>query len=274
MPPIKLKSLLSESLLDEMPVSSFNPIGFDKNPKTGETRSHSFRDKKDRDLITNPTNIQKTKDFFKNVDVEFDFYFVNKIGVRKHAEVGSVNMDFITKNLGITKDQLFNGETNEDGITVFYVGNSAAEKTPMTSWTIAHRFAHSIRNTYGFTEYTKWLEHSFNSILKDYNQSPKDNIKATLFNQIGTMRSARQGKIKRYFEFYYELFAQYLKTGGVKFNKLDKAILVGHGAWGRKQYANTNNIDYVNEALSNIERDFYYYANDALNGVIGGIFVM
>ena len=270
----------------EAPVDTFQTVGdFDKGA--------SFRDKRDRDLIKNPITLTKVKDFFKNTSSDFDFYFVNLKGRRSFAEKGDVSTNFIFKSypdgLGLTPDQLRNGRINSDNITVFFVGNSAAEKIPMTAWTIAHRFGHSIRKDYAFTVLTDWLETEFESLLREYNLEKGkrsygivdsgavrnyDKIKANLFNQVGTMRSARQSEINRPFEFYYELFAQYLKDGKVSLNKLTPSILKKYGSYGREEKMTTKNIDVVTDILHGIERDFPYYAEDVLNSCVGKIYVM
>ena len=275
---------LKKTLL-EVPVDVFQTVGdFDKGA--------SFRDKRDRSLITSPITLTKVKDFFKNTSSDFDFYFVNLKGRRSFSEKGNVSNDFIFKpypdGLGLTPEQFRNGSLNSDNITVFFVGNSAAEKTPMTAWTIAHRFGHVIRKEYAFTVLTDWLETEFESLLREYNLEKGrrsymvdigsvrdyDKIKANLFNQVGTMRSARQREIKRHFEFYYELFSQYLKDGKVSLNKLTSSILKKYGSYGREEKMSTKNIDMVNEILSGIERDFPYYAEDVLNSCVGKVYVM
>ena len=281
----KLVDILNETsdhdavsgVISEVPVDTFQTIGdFDKGA--------SFRDKRDRALITHPVTLTKVKDFFKNTSVDFDFYFVNLTGRRKFAEKGVVPESFVFEayptGLGLKPEQLRNGSINDNNITVFFVGNSAGEKIPMTAWTMAHRFGHAIRREYGFVEMINWLEKSFDEVLTHYNldkvktSSGNQLVKSNLFNQIGTMRSAREGKITRYFEFYYELFAQYLKDGKITLNSLKPHIRKKYGAYGREEIAYTRNIEEVNELIQSIERDFGYYAEDALSSCSGKIFIM
>ena len=280
--------------IDEAPMDTFQTIGdFDKGA--------SFQDKRDRAIITHPVTITKVKDFFKNTSTDFDFYFVNLPGRRRFAEKGVVPESFIfepyPKGLGVKTEQLRNGSINENNITVFFVGNSAGEKVPMTAWTMAHRFGHAIRREYGFVQLVNWLESSFEEVLRHYNLDKGktsggydyrnyDNggpvrlpditrlVKSSLFNQIGTMRSAREGKITRYFEFYYELFAQYLKDGKITLNRLKPHIRKKYGAYGRAEQAYTQNIEEVNDLIDSIERDFGYYAEDALSELTGKVFIM
>ena len=270
-----------KNLLQEAPVDTYQQIG-------DFTKGASFQDKRDREVLANPNAVQKVKDFFKNTEVDFDFYFVNLSGRRRFAEKGKVAEKFIfspyPSGLGLTPEQLKNGKINEDNITVFFVGNTAAGKVPMTAWTIAHRFGHVLQKEYAFNEYTQWLDEQFKELLKLYNITPDPGsfvetrpfvkAKAKLFNQIGTMRSARQGEIDRHFEFYYELLAQYLNSGKVMFNPLSRSIVKGTAAYGRKEMGYTNSVDEVNDILNDIARDLPYYADDALNNAVGNIFVM
>jgi hypothetical protein len=282
--------LLKDGIVNEAPIDTFQTIGdFEKGA--------SFGDKRDRQIITNPITLTKVKDFFKNTTVDFDFYFVNLAGRRRFSEKGLVKQEFLfepyPKGLGIKPEQLKNGSINENNITVFFVGNTAGEKVPMTAWTMAHRFGHAIRREYAFVQLTNWLETEFEEVLREYNLdksntagrgSPGDYgyyrksithlVKSSLFNQIGTMRSAREGKIKRYFEFYYELFAQYLKDGKITLNPLKQVIRKKYGAYGREETAYTRNIESVNERIAGIERDFGYYAEDALGELVGKVFIM
>ena len=276
---IKLKDILNEA-----PLGTYTAIGgFDKGA--------SYKDPRDRAALNHPVTIQKVKDMLKNTSVDFDFYFVNKPGLRKFSEKGKVPYDFIVKpypeGLGLNPNQI---EINNNNITVFFVGNTAADKIPMTAWTIIHRVGHVMNRTPQFQDYTKWLDNEFNELLKIYGKSKEnarygnddykksrtfDLAKGRLFNHIGTMRSAREGKLsRRYYEFYYELFVQYLKDGKITFNPLTKNLLVGFGPYGSKSIATTQNLDEAQEKLDMIANTIPYLIEDVLGANTGDIFVM
>ena len=276
---IKLKDILNEA-----PLGTYTAIGgFDKGA--------SYKDPRDRAALNHPVTIQKVKDMLKNTSVDFDFYFVNKPGLRKFSEKGKVPYDFIVKpypeGLGLNPNQI---EINNNNITVFFVGNTAADKIPMTAWTIIHRVGHVMNRTPQFQDYTKWLDNEFNELLKIYGKSKEnarygnndykksrtfDLAKGRLFNHIGTMRSAREGKLsRRYYEFYYELFVQYLKDGKITFNPLTKNLLVGFGPYGSKTIATTQNLEEAQEKLDSIANTIPYLIEDALGASVGDIFVM
>ena len=267
---IKLKDILNEA-----PLGTYTAIGgFDKGA--------SYKDPRDRAALNHPVTIQKVKDMLKNTSVDFDFYFVNKPGLRKFSEKGKVPYDFIVKpypeGLGLNPNQI---EINNNNITVFFVGNTAADKIPMTAWTIIHRVGHVMNRTPQFQDYTKWLDNEFDELLKIYGNSDYkklrtfDLAKGRLFNHIGTMRSARDGKLsRRYFEFYYELFVQYLKDGKITFNPLTKNLLVGFGPYGSKTIASTQNLEEAQEKLDSIANTIPYLIEDVLGANTGDIFVM
>ena len=276
---IKLKDILNEA-----PLGTYTAIGgFDKGA--------SYKDPRDRAALNHPVTIQKVKDMLKNTSVDFDFYFVNKPGLRKFSEKGKVPYDFIVKpypeGLGLNPNQI---EINNNNITIFFVGNTAADKIPMTAWTIIHRVGHAMNRTPQFQDYTKWLDNEFDELLKIYGKSKEstrygnsdykklrtfDLAKGRLFNHIGTMRSARDGKLsRRYFEFYYELFVQYLKDGKITFNPLTKNLLVGFGPYGSKSIATTQNLEEAQEKLDMIANTIPYLIEDVLGANTGDIFVM
>jgi hypothetical protein len=189
--------------------------------------------------------------------------------------------------LGIDPNQI---KINNNNITVFFVGNTAADIIPMTAWTIIHRVGHVMNRTPQFQDYTKWLDNEFNELLKIYGKSKEstrygnsdykksrtfDLAKGRLFNSIGTMRSARDSKLsRRYFEFYYELFVQYLKDGKITFNPLTKNLLVGFGPYGSKSIATTQNLTEAQEKLDSIANTIPYLIEDVLGANAGDIFVM
>jgi hypothetical protein len=276
-------------ILNEAPIGTYATIGdFEKGA--------SYKDPRDRLSVKHPVTVQKVKDMLKNTTVDFDFYFINKPGLRKFAEKGRVPYEFIFKplpdGLGLTHQELGDRSINSDNITVFFVTNTAAEKIPMTAWTIIHRVGHVMNRTPQFQEYTKWLDTQFDELLalygkqkvntkyssdnNDYKKSRTfDLAKGRLFNHIGTMRSAREGRIHlRPYEFYYELFVQYLKDGEIKFNPLTKNILVGYGPYGSKTIASTQNLADAQEHLNMIANTIPYYVEDVLRANTGDIFVM
>lgn len=91
------------------------------------------------------------------------------------------------------------------------------------------------------------------------------------------MKSAREGKIRNWYEFGYELLAQYMVTGKVKLNPLPTALVTRVKNWGHKDTVavrDQSSYDDHMESLDMYERDIESMLDDALSSAIGRVFVM
>lgn len=92
------------------------------------------------------------------------------------------------------------------------------------------------------------------------------------FNQvasdIGTMKSARNKQINRYYEFIYEVFAQYLMSKNkVQFKSKLSPILVNKMNWGKPEgrYLNQQAIPEIEEEIKSLSD----YCNDTIEQILG-----
>ena len=248
----------------------------------------------DKRLIPHPTSQLKTQKFFEQTPYDFRLFFSNVPGTGKFGEYGIMSPNQIRNNFNKEiADQVING--SEDTITVLFVGNRGDSKVMMTPWIMAHRIGHAVaRTTYTQGNKGAWREaeqHFFrniNEILRDYyniktvNQFDTQvnwNLRqqySALFNAIGTQRSSRKELIKRPYEFFYEMFAQYIGTGHVTLNPLPVSKEYGRKAWGRStQSLRTGNIGdeakYITETLAH---DMEIMFSDVLSSLVGKILVM
>lgn len=272
-------------LLSEAPISDYQTFGdFD--------RSSSFRDKRDRHLVTNPNAIKRTKSKFLNTDHELNFYFVNSPAANRHTEVGLVELDWVRENIG---DEVADAiePVQHDGINFVFTNNKGAERFMMTPWIMAHRMAHSlqrmdfgIRSRYQNEQFRSAHELLVSSLLHileyGYNvRSLPDDIKGVETNrraqlilkhfaqQVCTFRSARDGKIRDWFEVVNEMFAQWATTGEIKFNTPPIMIKLGMAGTARL----TDQSD-VTDLLDMLGRDMDTLFDDALSVAYGHIYVM
>jgi len=275
--------------IDEMALSTYKTFG-------DFTKPGPFRGT-DKKLVPHPKNIEKATKFFEQTPYDFRLFFSNVLGTGKYSEYGPMTPQQITDIFGEQAPEIING--SEDAITVVFVGNKGDSKVMMTPWIMAHRFGHAIQagthrpgmKAAGST----WVaaeEHFFrgiNELLRDFYGIEKNNLFTTrlnwnlqkeysaLFNAIGTQRSSRAGQIKRPYEFFYELFAQYLGTGKITLNPLPKKKEYGRKAWGRSTQSlnmkpgNEEESQYTTEILA---RDMELMFDDVLSSSVGKIFVM
>jgi hypothetical protein len=262
----------------EAPLTDYEPRGFEPGQTGG------FRRAADKTLVTSPVVLGKLQKFFSKSPHEFRLFPVQVRGGAAHREIGAVSPEQLTDIVGEENAQrILTGHTDST-VTVVYTNNIGANPVPMTPWIMAHRIGHAIR-----TKNPTWktLELSFfaviQEILIDYYQVNIDDpdqqnmLYQTLFTQIGTMRSARRGLLPRPYEFLYEMLAQYINSGEVKFNPAPRSLYSNRKAWGKTQVI--RNIDAesqreVSNMLQTLSRDMSLYFNDVLNWAEGKIFVM
>lgn len=240
------KQLMRLRDLIEAPLADYKPIGDFTKPGSFTTTKY------DPKLATNPVNIGKAKQFFGNSEFDFRLYPVNKRGLRKYTERGQITREELTNILPETAEL----DLDNDSINVFYVSNVGEAKVPFTPWIMAHRIGHAIqasRDNYIWTEYEKHVISQLNHLL---NQREREANLETLklINAMGTMRSARTNKIKRPYEFLYEMFAQYINSGKVTLNAVPGIL--------DQEYADM------------LADDFGYYIDSVLGNALNKIFLM
>jgi hypothetical protein len=275
----------------EAPLTDFEPMG-DFN-KPGPFRGV------DKKLVPHPTNQLKAVKFFQQTPYDFRLFFSNIPGTGKYAEYGPMSPENVKRIFGKYADKIING--SQDAITVVFVGNSGADKVPLTPWMMAHRFGHAIqadaRKNSGRHVWNEAEKHFFSSVnrtLEDYyNKASPSRMGVTpltmrldlapeynaLFNAIGTQRSSRSNQIKRPYEFLYEIFAQYLGTGSIKFNPFPASLGYGKQAWGKHTNFLTIKPEYRDESdrqhiADTLAYDMELMFDDVLSESVGKIFVM
>ena len=285
---------VAEDTVDEMALASYKTLGDFSKPG-------SFRGV-DKRLVPHPKSELKAAKFFEQTPYDFRLFFANKRGIDIYGEYGPMSPEEIVKVFG-EEDAKKILDNHDDAITVVFVSNSGAEKVMMTPWIMAHRFGHAIQAGAGQNRtWNAWTEverHFFSQInqilVNDYGKqagaatrrvNTDDAFRRALsteynalFNAIGTQRSSRERQINRPYEFMYEMFAQYLKTGTVTLNPLPDRIPYGKMVFGRpSQYLtlkpevrNDPNTKYITDTLGN---DIAILFGDVLSNAVGKIYVM
>jgi hypothetical protein len=287
--------------LNEAPIDTFKTLSKDKkgnvsdDPEKFASTNSSFKKSDDvsKKILTSPSGVKKIKNQFNNTEVNFDMYFLNSKEGIKEREVGEVDPSVVKDLLGIDIQH------NPENITIIFTNNSGDEKVMMTGWILAHRFGHACnrsgKSKQAFEEMVGDCADSFNQIFSEcYNlhdtrldkygmptsiggYSP--NIIKAFFTEIGTFKSARERNLRGFYEFYYELFAQYLITGEVKFNSVPK--MFSYVKDRSKRYVRMTDheaddmVEYGNSYLQGLaDYTFPSRANNVLYAAKGKIFVM
>jgi hypothetical protein len=279
-----------KDFLKEAPVGDYQTFGnFDK--------SHSFRHATDRKMVSSEKAIRNVRNKFGKTPYNFNLYFVNKPGASKFLEYGKVNNDWVAKNLGKDVAQAIqNGKEADDSINIIYTNNSAADRVPMTPWTMAHRFSHAVDRingsggqNYAYREFQKHLHDQMEQIMQyyssnfslkrdysSYGERTKRNEQAAvyLFNFMGNFKSARDKNIRNMQEITHELLAQYIITGKITFRPLPQCF--GGGAFGNKQNfcCKKEDLEEVHQLQDTLTRDLEMFLDDLLGSAVGGVYVM
>jgi len=238
-----LEYLLTEqSFIDEMPIGKVHRIG-DFN------KSSSIRNPVDRALLSNPKAEVKMRKIWQNTKGNFDLVFVNDPRVNKSEfrEIGPVDLDFVRNKMKLSEQEL---PIDPNATTIIYTNNSGDQRVMSSPWILSHRLGHAINraregtsNDYLATlwrEFTQKLAILFKDMLHNvYNLSTtvrgltgpntplvdqEEMFKLTAAS-LGTMKSARENKLRSWYEFAYELFSQYLLFGKIKLNQIPDSIL-------------------------------------------------
>lgn len=251
------------------------------------SKAHSFRSKVDRALVTHPNAIEKIKKQWQKTPYPFDIFVVNTPQAKKYMEIGEVEKEFVYNSLGLQPEEF---QPDPDHITIIFTNNVGAEKIPLTGWIMAHRFGHALSASRGsvigddWQAFLKHLEEIINSILSSvydinpYHLGKNFFIIAKYFVQdIGTMKSARDNKIRNFYEFGYELLAQYLITGKITLNALPDEIIREKLPFGRKITAKAipGRIEQVGvDELEEYSLELQNFLDEILGAAIGKIFIM
>lgn len=278
-----------KQFLSEMPIASFNLRGnWDRDAKN----KYGY-DSKDAGILGNEKAVEKIKKLWSNSKEDFDLYFVRQKGAWKHLAQGEVSPEWVKENLG------FDVEIRPEAISIIYTNNIASDKTPMTAWTIAHRFGHAMFRNSLFSGTMEWIRKEFTHLVNDYyNQNihtskysysreddiKKSNILKGLVNSLGTMKSARDGQVRNFEEFIHEIIAQYLITGKIKFNPLPRFLITKKRfAWGNpnhqgifspKHQQDEIEQEYFQDRVENIAHQIERAFDSLFKALKGKVFVM
>lgn len=276
-------------IINEMPISNAQLVGNWKNWPVGKQQDQNY-DKASFNILTNDPDFEKLKTKFSKTNQNFDVYFIKNRGMRDHIEVGEVSEDYLS-NFNVNLPPI-----NKSNITILFTNNRAAERMPLTPWTIAHRMGHAFNRLPTYQKFRKQVENDFNELLETIygkqrpstwgsvkQSSDHQSFIRQLMQSFGSMRSAREGELFREGEFLHELLAQYIIEGNIKFREEIPRQLIIRYAWGNPTYDGStyskihqdeSMMDYIIEKLRSNADYYNYLCEQVLNECVGKIFVM
>lgn len=268
-----------EWLINEMPINKFNLVG-DWGPKAPK---RGF-DKPSIGILTSPKGVQKIRNMWSKTEVDFDMYFVRQPNAMKFVQMGEVNSAWLKDNLNI------NLQPNPEAVTILFTQNLGNEKVPMTAWTIGHRAGHAFARGKGytnkcFTNFTRIVREKLSEIFEDvyghnipkqsgFTDDRSSQKKLHFIAQaLGSMKSARDGNLRDYGEFVYELLGQYIISGKITF-RMPPPTLGNRNQRYRNQLQKDFEQPEVRHMLEFMEDVFNQQCEIILHSAVGKMFVM
>lgn len=261
-------------LLNEMPISNFKRIGnWDRNAQ----KKYGFSSQ-DAGIIGNDKAVAKIIRRWSNTKQNFDLYLVRTQKAYKHVQRGQVSPEFVQQDMGVDM------QPNPEAISILFTNNFASDKMPMNSWTLGHRLGHALVRTKDFYQLAERIKREFHSVFDQiygsaYNERNRELELVKFAFAVGTMKSARDRNLRNFYEFIFELLAQYINTGKIKFNPIPKNLLLQNAkAWGRPapryRYGKQDQADKFNEYLADKAEEYTYSFDWILGKLVGSILVM
>lgn len=200
----------------------------------------------DKKAMHHEGTINKVRNAFKNVPTNFNIYFYQSTNPNYDLTLGRgrESVDWLRKTFGDEVTDRIIASSDDQSIN-FVMTNNLSDEMPISinsPWILAHRISHVImdgRDQTGDTS-TGWVELIFQNLLfdllkigfghrVDHNTGDyhwdkmirteyKEAYGKVFGEMLGTMKSARQGNIRNYYEWIHESFAQYIMTGKVTMN--------------------------------------------------------
>lgn len=270
--------------INEMPITNMQFQG-QWGPKAKRGYGYNWQD---LGILENPNAVDKIIRKWDNSKHDFEVIFARSPQARKHTEIGQVSKEWVEENLGFTVDP------KPNTITIIFTQNTGTEKIPMTAWAIAHRLGHAIRRNKIFEEYMfREVTKDFRELLEDvYGVKHPKNMYGSLSTQeekdlrqlaqtVGTMSSARNQKLVNFYEFIYELLAQYIITGKITFKPLPESFIRRKRfSWGRanndmaRTKHNTEDHEDYNHYLQGLADKYEQYLDSIFSSITDKIFVI
>lgn len=271
--PADCLNLLSERIM-EAPIADISHLG-------DWEKSSSYRDPRDRKLLTSVKALNKIKTMWKYpTEVDFNIILINNAEANRQTELGMIDRKTIPDLFPVSADSI-EALLRDDQVNIIFTNNKGAERVPMTGWIMAHRFGHALYAGRGRSFYMKEALATFNrylgDILNEYGigryKPMENNGPVTRFlEHLCIFRSAREKNLRSSFEAFYELFAQYIIRGAITFNPLPKSFKFGPSYY---TYARPeDDYEYDNRAMEEMGDEMRQYFETAVHYAVGKVLVM
>lgn len=257
-----------EEFLIEMPVASFDTVG--ELGTTGkEMKGFNISDWK---VTHSQKAIAKIYRIFEKTPFLFNFIIVFR---RENNQSLMFNKNMTPEHLS----ELVGKPVQIDGaITVVYNNHITSDRNrmPISAWTLAHRLGHAVHLNSDVDEknhpiaklwykidfdLTTMLEEALKKKIKTHNET----LMGAMFC---TFKSARDDNINSNWEVIADLFAQYLISGRIRLNSIEK---VSHPLSGDLGAMDGKHRDQINAYIAAAETQLNTCMETVLKSIVGTI---
>jgi hypothetical protein len=263
--------------LTEAPIADITHVGnWEKNS--------SFRDPRDRKLLTSVKALDKIKTMWKYPeDEDYNIILLNHPEGHRYQEMGFTDIERLPGMFGKTWDQI-EPMIKDDQINIIYTNNSGSERVPMTGWIMAHRMGHALYAGRGRSYYMEEACQTLFRYLKDYteeygfhlgNQSTaftkKGPLMALLY-EVCTFKGARERNMRNVYEVFFDLFAQYIFRGKLIFNPLPRSFRYGNTTYSYQ--GDDLDFQHWNNSMDDLNYELSSMFDTAIRYSVGKVLVM
>jgi hypothetical protein len=191
-------------------------------------------------IVTNQKAQVKIRRVLEKAPLPINLVFVNhphaysdpeNIGDPDRSLVGGHMQNFKRASGTMSEEQFYAtygvALKNEPGsLTAVFAFNEGTDRMPLTPWLIAHRLCHLVEEAYGSGK--GGMAPIMVDLQNRWSQLGYDAVGTTSIQEflcdIGTTKTCRDGTLVNIGEFVAECFAQYLITGRIKLNPVQKIM--------------------------------------------------
>jgi hypothetical protein len=265
--------------LREAPIGNIDYVG--NTDHMGYTDgTTSFRHHADRAIIGSDKAQAKIRRVLAKVPQTIDLCFLDM-----HMEIGTDDVVAHTLAVGGVHDynslksryEVLPARSADNAIMCVLTQNEGNERVQLSPWIIAHRMGHGMVIDDDYERIFNNVNHIIDD-LKSWTYDGFGVARNGLVHGICTMKSVRERKLSHPLEILFELFAQFVVTGKVTFNRFTvESFTAFYKASSVVSYSipvRDHDVKNFNDMLDHAERQIGRYFAGALQSLEGKVVIL
>lgn len=211
---------------------------------TGYSQEQKHWSDVDKKAMASPAVVRRVTNAFAKTpyDINIYFYQSDNPDYDRTATKGRVDVEWMTDVLGEEPTKRIIASSSDSAIN-FVITNNLSDEMPISiasPWMVAHRLSHAILGGDAIDDPTAWVEGQYERLIYDLleiaydhprpepsgnwqlddaiRQEYKEAYGKAFGEMLGTMKSAREGHVRNFYEWIHESFSQWLISGKLTMN--------------------------------------------------------